>query len=71
MGVLRSHILSPCKELSNHRLVCPAQEVIEMSLAGLGLESMWREVGEGISTLGEMLDWFCPWSVLVLITDDE
>lgn len=72
MEFLRSHILFQCKQLSNHRLVCPAQEGIEISLAGRGLGHMgWgsgrrnfypgRDIGLVLSMV----------STCVLITGDE
>lgn len=56
MEVLRRNILSPHKDLSNYRLVCPAQEVMEKSLAGLALRNCGGEVGKRISILRDMLD---------------
>lgn len=41
VDVPRGHILSQCKELSNQRIACLAQEMREKSLEGLQLGTIW------------------------------
>ena len=45
VDVPRRHILSQYKELTNHKIACLAQEMMDKFLEGLGVRTFWSESG--------------------------
>ena len=45
VDVPRRHILSQYKELTNHKIACLAQEMMDKFLEGLGVGTVWSESG--------------------------